>query len=320
MGRLLEGEWRDFVLVGDDERGRWLRQESVFRGSVKADGSSVFKAEPDRYHLYVSLACPWAHRTLIVRKLKKLESVIGVSVVHPLMLEHGWVFSEEAGSTLDEVNGVERLYEIYKLAKPDYTGRVTVPVLWDKRARTIVNNESSEIIRLFNSEFDRYTDSDIDLYPPDLRHEIDTINERIYDNVNDGVYRCGFARAQSAYDTAFDNLFTVLDELEVRLDGQRYLVGSRITEADWRLFVTLVRFDLVYFSHFKCNKRRLSDYPNLWSYTRELYQMAGVAETVDVDHIKRHYYGSQPTINPTRIVPKGPDVDFTLPHDRSRLP
>jgi putative glutathione S-transferase len=320
MGRLIDGEWQDYVPSKASKGGRWIRQESVFRDWIRADGSSVFKPEPDRYHLYVSLACPWAHRALIVRKLKQLESVIGVSVVHPLMLNFGWVFSDEPGCTLDLANGVERLYQIYQMAKPDYTGRVTVPALWDKRARTIVSNESSEIIRMFNSEFDRYTDSDLDLYPPDLRHEIDTINERVYECVNDGVYRCGFARSQAAYDDAFDRLFGVLDDLEARLDGQRYLVGSRVTEADWRLFVTLVRFDVVYFSHFKCNKRRLTDYPNLWSYVRELYQMPGVAETVNMDHIKRHYYGSQRSINPSGVVPKGPEIDFTLPHDRARLP
>jgi putative glutathione S-transferase len=296
-----------------------VRKESSFRDLVTADGSSGFKAEPDRYHLYVSLACPWAHRTLIFRRLKKLEDVISLSVVDPLMAEQGWAFSEGPGCIQDTVNGARYLHQVYTAARPDYTGRVTVPVLWDKDEGTIVNNESSEIIRMLNSEFDAFAGRDLDLYPPDLRSEIDAVNGRVYDNVNNGVYKCGFATTQEAYEEAFVALFTTLDMLEERLGRQRYLVGPNITEADWRFFTTLVRFDAVYVGHFKCNLRRIADYPNLSNYLRDLYQVPGVAETVNFDHIKRHYYQSHKTINPTGIVPMGPELDLFAPHGREAL-
>jgi putative glutathione S-transferase len=319
MGLLVNGEWHDEWYNTKATEGRFVRQAATFRDWIRADGSTPFRPEADRYHLYVSRACPWAHRCLVFRRLKGLESIIGLSIVDPLMLEKGWVFSDGPGSIPDTVNQCRALSDLYVLAKPDYTGRVTVPVLWDKRAHTIVNNESSEIIRMFNSEFDELTESDADFYPPELRVEIEAVNETVYETINNGVYKCGFATTQKAYEEAFDALFASLDAFEARLAAQRYLVGSRITEADWRLFTTLVRFDAVYYSHFKCNLRRIADYPHLWSYVRELYQWPGVAETVDFDHIKRHYYGSQRSINPTRIVPKGPALDFTLPHDRARL-
>jgi glutathionyl-hydroquinone reductase len=302
----------------------------VFRNWVTADGrpgpsgEGGFKAERGRYHLYVSLACPWAHRTLIVRKLKKLDDAITVSVVDPFMGDNGWAFSAPDGSltpgaTPDDLNGARCLYEIYARARRDYTGRVTVPVLWDRETATIVNNESSEIIRMFNSAFDAVGAAGDDLYPQARREEIDQLNAVIYDTVNNGVYKCGFAKTQAAYEAAFDPLFETLDRLEQRLTRQRYLFGARTTEADWRLFTTLVRFDAVYYSHFKCNLRRIIDYPNLWGYTRDLYQVPGVAETVSLAHIKRHYYASHAMINPTRIVPKGPAIDFAAPHERARL-
>ena len=303
-------------------KGEFTRSESTFRNWVTKDGSprssgvGGFIAEPGRYHLYVSYACPWAHRTLIFRALKGLEDVISVSVVHPLMPEESWVFAEYPGATKDHVNQAHFLYENYRLADPQFNGLVTVPVLWDKKKRTIVNNESSEIIRMLNSAFDDYAKSDIDYYPGSLRQDIDTINIMVYHDVNNGVYRCGFATTQDAYNLAFDRLFDALEELEARLALRRYLVGNQITEADWRLFTTLVRFDAVYYSHFKTNKKRLIDYPNLWSYTRELYQVPGVAQTVNMDHIKTHYYGSHRSINPTGIIPKGPEIDFMLPHGR----
>ncbi len=314
---MVDGRW-----VQDtehDRKGRFVRHESVFRNRVTADGSSGFKAEPGRYHLYVSLACPWAHRTLIFRKLKKLEDVISLSIVDPLMSEYSWHFSECAGCIPDTVNGFHHLYQVYTLARPDYTGIVTVPVLFDKKARTIVNNESSEIIRMLNREFDAWGDAGVDFYPEPLRAEIDAVNAFVYENVNNGVYRAGFAQMQEAYDEAFEALFGALDELERRLALQRYLVGNRLTEADWRLFTTLVRFDAVYYVHFKCNLRRLMDYPNLWAYTRDLYQVPGVAETVNLDHIKTHYYGSHRKLNPRGIIPKGPALDFSALHGRERL-
>jgi putative glutathione S-transferase len=327
MGLLVNGEWHDRWYETDKSGGRFVRDAAAFRNWVTADGSpgptgtGGFKAAPQRYHLYVSLACPWAHRTLIFRKLKKLEQAISVSVVDPFMGENGWAFtaadgSITPGSTPDSVNGARYLHEIYTRAKRDYTGRVTVPVLWDKQTATIVNNESSEIIRMLNSAFESWGAAAIDFYPDALRAEIDAINRVVYDNVNNGVYRCGFATTQAAYEEAFDALFATLDELEARLGRQRYLAGERQTEADWRLFTTLVRFDSVYNGHFKCNLRRILDYPNLWGFTRELYQVAGVSETVDLAQIKRHYYMSHSTINPTRIVPKGPAIDFRTPHGR----
>jgi putative glutathione S-transferase len=307
------------------EKGKFVRTESSFRNWVTNDGSAGpsgdegFTAEPGRYHLYVSYACPWAHRALIFRALKGLEDVISVSVVHPLMPAESWVFGEYPGATEDHINHAHYLYENYLKADPDFDGLVTVPLLWDKKHETIVNNESSEIIRMFNSAFDDYTESDLDFYPESLREEIDAINEIVYHNINNGVYRAGFATTQSAYDEAFDQLFNTMDELEILLSKQRYLVGKQITEADWRLFTTLVRFDAVYYNHFKTNKKRLIDYPGLWSYTRELYQVPGVAETVNMDHIKYHYFGSHKSINPTGIVPRGPDIDFMQPHDRESI-
>ncbi len=303
-------------------KGEFTRSESTFRNWVTKDGSpgssgvGDFIAEPGRYHLYVSYACPWAHRTLIFRALKGLEDVISVSVVHPLMPEESWIFAEYPGATKDHVNQAHFLYENYRLADPQFNGLVTVPVLWDKKKRTIVNNESSEIIRMLNSAFNDYAKSDIDYYPDSLRQDIDSINSLVYHDVNNGVYRCGFATTQDAYNRAFDRLFDALEELEARLSLRRYLVGNQITEADWRLFTTLVRFDAVYYSHFKTNKKRLIDYSNLWSYARELYQVPGVAQTVNMDHIKTHYFGSHRSINPTGIIPKGPKIDFMLPHGR----
>ncbi|MFQ5985180.1 MAG: glutathione S-transferase family protein [Alphaproteobacteria bacterium] len=319
MGLLVNGVWRDDRYDTEATGGRFVRSDTTFRDWITADGVSGFKAEPGRYHLYVSLACPWAHRTLIVRKLKKLEDVISLSVVDPSMGDEGWAFSDGPGCIPDTANGVSYLHEVYTAAKPDYTGRVTVPVLWDKRTRTIVNNESAEIIRMFNGAFDAFGAAEVDLYPEPLRADIDAINDLVYENVNDGVYKAGFATTQAAYEEAFDALFQALDELEARLKRRRYLVANRITEADWRLFTTLVRFDPVYAGHFKCNLRRLVDYENLWNYTRDLYQVPGVAETVNFDHIKGHYYGSHGAINPTGIVPKGPALDFTAPHDRDRF-
>lgn len=324
MGLLVEGKWMDRWYDTGASQGRFVREPTRFHNWVTPDGrpgpsgDGGFAAAPGRYHLYVSLACPWAHRTLIFRKLKKLEDVIGVSVVSPLMGSEGWTFTESEGSSGDPLNGARKLADIYLLAEPRYTGRVTVPVLWDKHGRTIVNNESAEIIRMLNGAFDAFTDDRTDYYPPGLRDEIDDINGVVYNNVNNGVYRAGFATTQQAYEEAFTALFATLDELEQRLSRQRYLAGSRLTEADWRLFTTLVRFDAVYVGHFKCNLRRIADYPNLSNYLRELYQVPGVAETVNLDHIKRHYYLSHRHINPTGIVPLGPALDFTAPHDRDR--
>jgi glutathionyl-hydroquinone reductase len=329
MGLLVDGAWeednsgREFG--SRTHGGHFVRKATAFHNYVTPDGSpgptgkGGFPAEAGRYHLYVSLACPWAHRTLILRKLKKLEDVISVSVTVALLGKKGWEFGAEPGATLDTVNGKPTLADIYVLADPHYSGRVSVPVLWDKKQNTIVNNESSEIIRMLNSAFDAFTDVRTDFYPPALRAEIDRVNALIYETVNNGVYASGFATTQSAYEEAARKLFATLDQLEARLSRQRYLVGRQITEADWRLFTTLVRFDAVYYSHFKCNLRRIIDYPNLWNYLRELYQVPGVADTVSLDHIKRHYYGSHRNVNPTGIVPIGPLIDFTLPHDRARF-
>jgi putative glutathione S-transferase len=325
MGLLVEGRWQDRWYDTKASQGRFVRGETSFRNWVTPDGqpgpsgAGGFKAEPGRYHLYVSLACPWAHRTLIFRRLKGLKDAIGVSVVHWLMGEEGWTFEPGPGVTGDALFGALRLFEVYRRAKPDYTGRVTVPVLWDRERETIVNNESSEIIRMLNSAFDGVGAVAGDYYPEPLQSAIDRVNERVYASVNNGVYRAGFATEQAAYDEAVTELFATLDWLEERLGRQRYLLGDRITEADWRLFTTLVRFDPVYHGHFKCNLRRLVDYPHLWGFARELYQWPGVAETVDFDHIKRHYYASHGNINPTRIVPKGPLLDFTAPHGRDTL-
>ena len=302
--------------VPTDKVGAFVRRDSVFRRWVSADGSSDFVAEPGRYHLYVSLACPWAHRTLIFRKLKRLERVISVSVVDPVRDEQGWAFREVPGAGEDPVNGFAFLSEAYRATNPAYAGNVTVPVLWDRDSGQIVNNESSEIIRMLGSAFDALTDANDDYYPAKLRDQIDKVNQRVYETVNNGVYRCGFAQSQQAYEQAFTQLFGSLDWLEERLSRQRYLVGDTITEADWRLFPTLVRFDSVYVGHFKCNRNRIIDMPNLWGYVRELYQHPGIAETVNLDHIKRHYYMTHPSLNPTRIVPKGPRIDFMTPHGR----
>ncbi len=323
MGLLVDGIWKD--QDNDTKAGRFERPQTVFRNWITADGSAGptgdggFPAATGRYHLYVALACPWAHRTLIFRKLKKLEDAISVSVVEPINLEYGWAFGPAGSFTADAANGRAKLSDIYLLATPGFTGRVTVPVLWDKERRTIVNNESAEIIRMLNSAFARFTDVATDYYPAALREEIDAVNRDVYAQVNNGVYRAGFATTQGAYEEAFLALFGRLDALEARLSRQRWLVGDQQTEADWRLFTTLVRFDAVYFGHFKCNLRRIVDYPNLSNYLRDLYQTPGIAETVNFDHIKRYYYGSHRRINPTGIVPLGPALDLAAAHDRGRL-
>jgi putative glutathione S-transferase len=310
-GYLSNGEWHSGWYNTRSTRGEFVRASSVFRNWVSADGSSGFPAQPGRYHLYVSLACPWAHRTLIFRALKRLEDVVSLSIVDPVMGEDGWAFGEGPGCIPDTVNGFRFLREVYTAADPRYSGRVTVPVLWDKQGRTIVSNESSEIIRMFNSAFDAFTPVREDYTAQPLRARIDEVNAMVYERVNNGVYRCGFAGSQAAYDTAFDRLFGALDELEARLAHSRYLVGDTLTEADWRLFTTLVRFDAVYYVHFKCNLRRIADYPNLSRLLRELYAVPGVVQTVNMDHIKRHYYLSHRHLNPSGIVPKGPVLDFT---------
>lgn len=325
MGLLQEGRWVDQWYNTSETNGRFVRKAPQFRNWVTADGSAGpsgevgFKAEVGRYHLYVSLACPWAHRTLIFRALKGLEDAISISIVHWFMDDMGWTFQAGDGSVPDTVNGSEFMYQVYTAAQADYSGRVTVPVLWDKKTKTIVSNESSEIIRMFNSAFDGLGAASGDYYPEPLRAEIDALNDRIYDTVNNGVYKAGFATTQSAYEEAVLPLFETLDWLEERLSGQRYLVGNTISEADWRLFTTLVRFDPVYVGHFKCNIRRIADYPNLSDYVRDLYQQPGVAATVDMKHIKSHYYASHETINPSRVVPLGPEVDYAAPHGRARF-
>src|ERR1700733_13363084 len=322
-GVFVDGIWHSEWYDTSANGGRFVPTEPVFRNWVTADGAAGpsgeggFPAPRGRYHLYVSLACPYAHRTVIFRKLKELESVISMSVLDPVMGEQGWQFGE--GSLADDVNGKRRLGEIYLLADQRYTGRVSVPVLWDKERRTIVNNESPEIIRMLNTAFADLTNDRSDYYPAELRAEIDRINARVYSDVNIGVYRAGFATVQNTYEEGCRTVFAALDWIEEILSRQRYLTGARLTEADWRLFTTLVRFDAVYYSHFKCNLRRIVDYPNLSNYLRDLYQVPGIAETVNMDHIKRHYYGSQRQVNPTGIVPIGPLLDFTLPHDRGRF-
>ena len=322
MGLLIEGRWHDQWYDTGKSKGEFLRTNSQFRNWITADGSagpsgeSGFPAEAGRYHLYVSLACPWAHRTLIFRALKSLEDIIPVSIVHPYMLDNGWVFDDWKGETADALYGFNCLHQLYTRANPDYSGRVTVPVLWDTEQETIVSNESSEIIRMFNSAFADLTPEKTDYYPEELRNEIDSINARIYEALNNGVYRCGFATTQKAYEAAFTELFACLDELESRLSKQRFLIGNRLTEADWRLFTTLIRFDAVYYSHFKTNLRRISDYPELYAYTRDLYQQPGIKQTVNLEHIKQHYYYSHETINPTRIVPEGPELNFDEAHQR----
>jgi putative glutathione S-transferase len=322
MGLLVDGTWQD-KWYDTGRSGKFERSQAQFRDFVTADGAPAsgrsrgFKAEPGRYHLYVSLACPWAHRTLILRKLKKLEDVISVSIVHHFMGEHGWTFLQDDGATGDTLYGLDYLHQVYTRADSHYSGRVTVPVLWDKQDETIVSNESSEIIRMLNSAFDEWGDAAVDLYPERLRASIDEVNSWVYPSINNGVYRCGFATRQEAYEEAFDELFAALDRAEDILSRQRYIAGAAITEADWRLFTTLVRFDPVYVGHFKCNLRRIADYPNLSNYLRDLHGEPGVADTVNLRHIKHHYYGSHPTINPTGIVPSGPDIDYAAPHDRA---
>ena len=324
MGLLVKGQWQDKWYDTDSTGGHFERSAAQFRnwvtrdGSAGPDGKAGFKAEVGRYHLYVSLACPWAHRTLILRELKGLQDAISVSVVNPLMLEHGWPLSTDfPGATGDDLYGLNFLYELYLKANPEYSGRVTVPVLWDKKQETIVSNESADIIRMLNSSFADIGAHGEDYYPAALREEIDEVNARVYDRVNNGVYKAGFATKQDAYEQALQELFGELDWLEARLGKQRWLVGEQITEADWRLFTTLVRFDPVYVGHFKCNLRRIADYPALSNYLRDLYQQPGIASTVDLMHIKHHYYRSHPTINPSRVVPVGPELNYSAPHNRN---
>lgn len=323
MGLLVDGEWKDQGYDTEKTGGKFVRSETKFRNWITADGSAGpsgeggFPAASGRYHLYVSYACPWAHRALVFRALKGLEDHIGVSVVHPDMLSEGWELrSDYPGATGDRLYGLDYLRELYLKADPEISGRVTVPVLWDTERETIVSNESAEIIRMFNSAFNDITGNTDDYWPEALRHEIQPVNDRIYDTVNNGVYKSGFATSQEAYDDAVHPLFDSLDWLENRLSNSRYLVGETITEADWRLFTTLVRFDLVYHTHFKCNRNRIMDYPNLWGYLRELYQWPGVRETVNFDHIVRHYHMSHKTINPYGIIPINPNPDFDAPHGR----
>jgi putative glutathione S-transferase len=325
MGLLVDGKWQDRWYDTSKAGGRFIRSDSQFRNWVTVDGSAGptgtggFKAEAGRYHLYVSLACPWANRTMIFRSLKGLEEYITVSVVHWYMAENGWTFDSTEGVVPDPVNHARYLHQVYTAADPGYSGRVTVPILWDRKTNVIVSNESSEIIRMLNSAFDEIGAKPGDYYPQALRADIDEINERIYSNVNNGVYKSGFATTQEAYEEAVYPLFETLDWLEQRLSGQRYLLGDVLTEADWRLFTTLIRFDPVYVGHFKCNIRRLEDYPNLWAYTRELYQYENVADTINMHHIKHHYYVSHTTINPSGVVPVGPELDLSKPHDREKI-
>jgi len=311
MGKLVEAVWHAVWYDTKSNGGKFVREDAGFRNWVKNEPNAEFKPESGRYHLYVSLACPWAHRTLIFRKLKGLETHIDVTVVCPDMLSQGWQMGLP-----EPLFGHTRMHQIYTQAKPDYTGRVTVPVLWDKKTNTIVSNESSEIIRMFNSEFNALTGNHDDYYPEQLKHVIDEWNDFVYPNVNNGVYRCGFATTQEAYEEAFDSLFAALDKIDLHLATHRYLAGNTITEADWRLFTTLIRFDVVYVGHFKCNKQRIADYENIQGYLKELYQVEGVEETTDFYHIKRHYYFSHTGINPTQVVPKGPDLDLNSPHGR----
>ena len=326
MGILIDGQWQDIWYPTNETQGRFIRSAAQFRNWITADGSAGptgragFKAETGRYHLYVSYACPWANRTLIFRKIKGLEKMISISVVHWHMAEEGWTFDDGAGVIPDPIFNAPYLRDIYLKANNRYSGRVTVPVLWDKKTNTIVSNESAEIIRMFNSAFDALGAVEGDYYPEKLREDINALNARIYDTVNNGVYKAGFATTQEAYEEALLPLFETLDWLEQRLQTQRYLASNQITEADWRLFTTLIRFDPVYVGHFKCNLRRLVDYPNLWAYTRDLYQQPGVAETINMAHIKNHYYGSHTSINPSGVVPLGPTLNFNSPIDVKKYP
>jgi putative glutathione S-transferase len=306
MGLLVDGKWQANEQATTN--GHYQRKESSFRDWVTADGSSNFKAEPNRYHLYISLACPWASRALIFRKLKKLEDIISLSIVDPIIRDNGWTFTENTDCLPDIVNNKTYLHEVYSLADPTYTGRVTVPILWDKKTYSIVNNESADIIRMFNSEFAALTGKTTDYYPIKLRKEIDKMNDLIYHNINNGVYKCGFATEQEAYDSAYDALFDTLELLENHLSVHEYLVADKITEADWRLFTTLIRFDAVYYSLYKCNKTRIIDFEHLHDYLLRLYEVPGIADTINMDHIKQHYYISQRALNPSQIVPKGPEV------------
>ena len=322
MGLLLDGKWHDQWYDTDSNEGRFERSKAQFRHWITPDGGAAptgrsgFKAEPDRYHLYVSLACPWAHRTLIFRKLKGLEKMITISVVNPLMREHGWTFNPGDGVIADPLFESQYLYQIYLKAQPDYSGRVTVPLLWDKKLNTAVSNESADIIRMFNSAFDTVGALEGDYYPQALHSEINDLNTLIYERINNGVYLSGFATTQTAYEEAVLPLFDTLDQLENRLASRRFLTGNQVTEADWRLFTTLVRFDPVYHGHFKCNLRKLLEYPNLFGYLCDLYQQEGIAETINMVHIKTHYYASHTQINPTQIVPMGPVQDLTIYHGR----
>ena len=316
MGLLVDGQWVDQWYDTKKTGGRFVRTQTQFRNWITADGSAGptgqagYKAETNRYHLYVSLACPWASRTLMIRTLKGLEDMISISVVHPLMLEHGWTFEEGEGVIGDPIFKARYLHEVYTAVKPDYTGRVTVPVLFDKKTKTIVNNESSEIIRMLNTAFDGLGAKPGNYVPDQWLEEIDTVNDFVYHRINNGVYKAGFATKQEVYEEEVTALFAALDQMEERLAGQDYLVGNRLTEADIRLFTTLVRFDAVYFGHFKCNLKPLTAYPKLWAYTKRIYQLPGMAQTVNFDHIKRHYYGSHKTINPTGVIPMGPTLDW----------
>jgi putative glutathione S-transferase len=317
-GAFVEGEWKTERQWKNTD-GRFVRQATSFRDWVTADRSSEFPAEAGRYHLYIAWACPWAHRTAIMRRLKGLEDVVGLSAVGSFMGEEGWAFYEEPGVIPDSANGARFLREVYAKADPRYTGRVTTPVLWDKETGTIVNNESREIVRMLDTEFEEFATTDADFFPEDLRCQIDETIDLIYEPINNGVYRSGFATTQEAYNEAVTEVFEALDLWEDILSSRRYLCGDRITEADWCLFPTLVRFDSVYYGHFKCNLRRIVDYPNLWGYLKDLYQRPGVADMVNMDHIKKHYYRSHESIDPTRIVPKGPILDFEERHGRKRL-
>lgn len=316
MGQLIEGSWHSEDHFPTDKKGAFVRKSSSFRNQVRRDGSTEFPLESDRYHLYVSYACPWAHRTLIARALLGLEDAISVSVSHPLMLEQGWVFSEGKAEVPDTIEGVDHLHQLYSKADSAYTGRATVPVLWDKKQHKLVNNESREILRMFSTEFRDLWTHERELAPASLQEQIGEAMDSFYEPVNNGVYKAGFARTQEAYDKAVNELFEGLDHWDKHLSSNRYLCGETFTEADIALFTTLFRFDLVYITHFKCNIRRLVDYPNLWGFTREIYQMPGVAETCNIEHIKNHYFGSHESVNPSRIVPVGPAIDFTTPHGR----
>jgi len=325
MGMLISGKWVEDEAT-QNKQGKFVRPDSIFRNWVTSDGSAGpsghdgFKAEPNRYHLYVSHNCPWAYRTMVLRKLKGLEKFVSVAISASSVKDEGWTYIKEPGCVPDAVNNITYLHEVYTKAEPQYTGRVTVPTLWDRERETIVSNESSEIIRMFNSAFNEIGATSQNYYPDDLRNEIDNINDVIYKNVNNGVYRCGFASTQTAYEEAFDNLFNTLEELEKRLNSDRYLVGGTLTEADWRLFSTLLRFDIVYYGLFKCNKQHIYEYPNLWNFTLELYQYPGISEVTDLDHIKRGYYANMQRLDVKGFVPKGPNLNFSAQHDRDRLP